>query len=208
VGNIKSSGVNLNSDGTASTPSIAFTNDPNSGVYSISDNVIGLSINGSKIGEINSNGVRSLGEVLIVEDQKTANTNGGTFTSGAWRTRDLNSVRVNRITGASLSSNQITLPAGTYRIFASAPAFDCDRHKARLYNVTSAASILDGSSEFSGDGFSSMARSIISGEFTLPVQSVLTIEHRCQNTESVGFGVASNFSVPEIYTQVIMQRLA
>ena len=28
--------------------------------------------------------------IAIIEDQKSAGTAGGTFTSGAWRTRDLN----------------------------------------------------------------------------------------------------------------------
>src|SRR5690242_14620433 len=38
---------------------------------------------------------------------------GGTFTSGAWRTRTLNEELRNTL-GASLASNQITLPAGSY----------------------------------------------------------------------------------------------
>lgn len=48
-------------------------------------------------------------------------THGGTFTAGAWRTRDLNTVLTNTISGASLSNNQITLPAGKYYVEASAP---------------------------------------------------------------------------------------
>lgn len=28
--------------------------------------------------------------IVILQDQKAQNTDGGTFTSGAWRTRDLN----------------------------------------------------------------------------------------------------------------------
>jgi hypothetical protein len=213
VGKIKTSddlligGELLASNGSVSNPSLSFTNDSNSGLYSISDNVIGLAINGTKRGEINTNGLQALDNILIVEDEKTANTAGGTFTSGAWRTRDLNTVRVNRVTGASLSSNQITLPAGTYRIFASAPAFNVTQHKLRLYNVTSSVKILDGTSERSVSN--TTTRSIIIGEFTITVQSALIIEHRCASSLTIdGFGIVSNFSEPEIYTQVLIQRLA
>jgi hypothetical protein len=165
-----------------------------------------LAINGTKAGEINSNGVRSLGEVLIVEDEKPTNTAGGTFTSGAWRTRDLNSVRVNRITGASLASIQITLPAGTYRIFAKAPGYVVSFHKIRLYNVTDSVAILIGSNENSGGV---ITVSMINAEFTLASTKSLTIEHRCATTRaSDGFGGATNFSEPEIYTQVLVQRIA
>jgi hypothetical protein len=205
VGNIKSSGEVLASNGTVSNPSLSFTNDSNSGLYSISDNVIGLAINGTKRGEINTNGLQALDNVLIIEDEKPNNTDGGTFTSGAWRTRVLNSVRVNRITGASLASNQITLPSGTYRIFASAPAAGVNRHKTRLYNVTASSKIVDGATEYATGG----TRSIIYNEFTLSLQSLITIEHRCDTTISAsGFGIASGFSEPEIYTQVFIQRLA
>ncbi len=35
---------------------------------------------------------------------------------GGWHTRNLNTVRENTTAGASIASNQITIPAGTYRI--------------------------------------------------------------------------------------------
>ena len=53
---------------------------------------------------------------LHVRDEKAANTPGGTFTASAWQKRDLNTVKTNQISGASLASNQITLPAGTYHV--------------------------------------------------------------------------------------------
>ncbi len=59
----------------------------------------------------------SLGDqMVVVVDEKAANTSGGTFTSGAWQTRTLNTLTVNDDGIASLSDDQITLPAGTYEI--------------------------------------------------------------------------------------------
>jgi hypothetical protein len=59
-------------------------------------------------------------QLLHVRDEKTL-ADGGTSTS-SYTKRDLNTVVTNEIAGASLSSNQITLPSGTYYINASAPA--------------------------------------------------------------------------------------
>ena len=73
-------------------------------------------------------GCLNMNSFLHIQDQKPQGTNGGTFTSGAWRTRDLNTVLTNTITGASLADNQITLPAGKYYVEASAPAYQTFAH--------------------------------------------------------------------------------
>lgn len=54
--------------------------------------------------------------VAVIQDQKSSGTDGGTFTSGAWRTRTLNTTVLNTIgAGFSLSSNQFTLAAAPIR---------------------------------------------------------------------------------------------
>jgi len=162
-------------------------------------------------GDVSIDGVlTSLDSILIVIDSKTANTSGGTATSGALRTRDLNTVLVNRITSASLSSNQITLPAGTYEIEASAPAFGVRMHKAVLYNITDAQVTVVGSSEYAIDsGNSGSSPSNIKGEFTIASPKIFEIQHRVSVTVATfGFGYPSNFSLDEIYTSVKIKRKA
>ena len=61
--------------------------------------------------------------VIHVQDQKPAGTSGGAFAAGAWQVRDLNAVVANSISGASLSGNRITLPAGKYVVSASRQPF-------------------------------------------------------------------------------------
>lgn len=148
---------------------------------------------------------------LQYRDQQTANTQGGTFTSGAWRTRVLNT-EVTDVGGfGSLSSNQITLSSGTYRIFATAPAFDVNRHKARLQNVTDGATVLIGSSEYAYAGAGSdgsQSSSTISGIFTIAASKALEVQHQCQTTRAnQGFGVESNFGVVEVYTVVELWKI-
>lgn len=147
-------------------------------------------------------------QMLHVRDEKAQNTQGGTFTSGAWRTRDLNTSKVNTITGASLGSNQITLPAGTYFIEASAPALLVDAHQAKLYNVTDTADVIIGTSEYSGTADSVGGRSHVIGQFTLSAAKTLELQHRCATTRATnGFGAAGNFTT-EVYSEVKIWRTA
>jgi hypothetical protein len=147
--------------------------------------------------------------ILHVRDEKTANTAGGTFTQDAWRTRTLNTVKTNEISGASLGSNQITLPTGTYFIDASAPAVLVQKHKARLYNITDSEDALIGTSEITETSAASTP-SKIKGRFTIAAQKVFQIQHYCSVTRSTdGFGIASNIdSKVEVYTEVLIWKVA
>lgn len=147
-------------------------------------------------------------ELLYVRDQKPSGTDGGTFTSGAWRTRDLNSVKLNQISGASVASNQITLPAGDYLAIASAPAFETVQHQTRLRNITANTTITEGTSEQSNSIYPTTTRSWIFSRFTLAAERDLEIQHRCNTTSSTdGFGSASSFGEVEVYTTVFVWKV-
>lgn len=142
-----------------------------------------------------------------IRDVKSLGVDGGTFTQGAWQTRTLNVIETD--TGdITLSSNQITLQPGTYSILAFAPGHDVVRHQARLYNITSAAQAIAGTNEYSSaGGDDGTTRSIIMGQFSVSVVSVLEIQHRCQTTTvTVGFGAACSFT-NEIYTELELTRI-
>lgn len=152
----------------------------------------------------------SSGDYILIRDEKAQGTSGGTFTAGAWRTRDLNTEVDDTGGYASIGSNQITLLAGTYRVHIQAPAYFCARHQARLYSITDSALVLTGSSGYSGsvsniaDG--STVFSIIDGRFTLSGTKVLEVQHQSEETRAThGFGVASNFGT-EVYTIFVATR--
>ena len=145
---------------------------------------------------------------VCVRDKKTQNTHGGTFTSGDWRTRDLNEELADIAGIASVASNQITLEAGTYRCLIYAPAYAVNSHQAILYNVTTAAVLVVGTSTFAYQVHYVQNRSIISGRFTLTNTSVLEVRHRCSATQATtGWGTAANYT-DEIYTVVELWREA
>jgi hypothetical protein len=149
-------------------------------------------------------------ELLHVRDEKVANTSGGTFTSGAWRTRTLNTSVTNEISGASLSSNQITLPSGTYYIFGSANVgYAVGTHAAKLRNTTDSSDTIIGSSEYvaTADGVSN--KSFVIGRFTISAQKVFELQHQCSNTVSTdGFGVNISFVANQVFADVQIWKVA
>ncbi len=147
-------------------------------------------------------------QILHVQDQKASGTAGGTFTSGAWQTRTLNTVVTNTISGASLAGNQITLPAGTYDIEARAVANKVNFHKAKFCTVAP-ADILIGTSEVAASGDDTVTSSRVNGRFVLATETVLELRHRCSMTcNTTGFGNPSNMGVIEIYADVLIRKIA
>jgi hypothetical protein len=148
--------------------------------------------------------------LLHVRDEKSAGTDGGAFTSGSFQTRTLNTVMTNEISGASLSSNQIILPSGTYYIEALAPAVYVDRHKTKLRNITDSTDTLIGTTESTGiDAVDyNSTTSFVRGRFTITAQKTFELQHRAENTLAFGFGYNSNFGVVEVYADVQIWKVA
>ncbi len=145
---------------------------------------------------------------LQYRDEQAQNTAGGTFTTGAWRTRVLNT-EVSDVGGhGSLASNQITLAAGTYLIDATAPAFNTQRHQLRLQNVTDATTILIGQSDWAFEGVSGVQTAAqLRGIFTVAASKALELQHQSQRTQATnGFGEAANFTT-EVYAVVELWKI-
>lgn len=149
-------------------------------------------------------------QVMHVQDQKAATVDSGTFTSGAWRRRDLNTTVINTIPGASLTSDIITLPAGTYHVIGTVPAYGAGRHQALLRNSSTSAILIRGTSEYSQTGTATDAtsnNSILNGILTITSTTTLEIVHRCSTTfVSFGFGAPTQFDY-NVYTNVFIRRL-
>lgn len=147
--------------------------------------------------------------VAFISEEQTSGTDGGTFTSGAWQTRVLNTLSDPSSIVTSLSSNQFVLPAGTYEISVTAPAVLVDSHKAKLRNTTDASDTLIGSSEYTSSSSPIATSSLIEGVFTIAGSKTFEIQHQCSTTRATnGFGAASSFSVNEVYTQIRISKIA
>ena len=166
---------------------------------------------GSAWVQVNGGGGGSTGYILI-QDQKSVGTGGGTFASGAWRTRDMNTI-VTDTTGAVTLNNTgagpgIVLPAGTYRAQIRVPAALVDGHKARLQNTTDATTTLLGTSEYMNVGTEAANTwSVIEGRFTIAGTKTFEVQHQCETTSANAGarGIRSSIDT-EIYTTVELTK--
>ena len=111
-------------------------------------------------------------QLLHIQDQKTNGTDGGQFSAGN-NDRPLNTVLTNEITGASLSSNQITLPSGTYYINVTCPTYLTQRAKISWYNVTDSSYTIVGLNNYGSVAVS--MNNNLSGRFTITSQKVFKV---------------------------------
>ena len=134
----------------------------------------------------------------IIGDQKSSGTAGGAFTSGDWRTHDLQTEFSDPDGIVSISSNQFTLQAGTYLITYRTIAYAVASSVAKIYNVTDSADVANSFSQ-SVYARSSSGHTIPAiGSVRFTISGAKTFELRQQGTTthvSAGFGVASSFSV-------------
>jgi hypothetical protein len=151
----------------------------------------------------------SLTSVLWVRDEKASGAGGGTAAASSYTTRTLNTIKKNTISGASVASNQITLPAGTYRVSFSAPAYSVSGHQAYLYNVTDAATAISGSTAYVS-GTSVQTESGVRGtEIVLTASKVFELRHWTNtNTAGTGLGLMASSGQGEVYAQVFIEKVS
>ena len=203
--------VGVTTIGSAST--ISFTTGPSDiGSAATVENIDGtfsLNITGnitasSFVGiasELSGVGIKAYAQVV---DQKGYSDHGGTFTNGAWRTRDLNTLLIDGdmfgntsgAIGVSVSSNKFTLPAGTYVIDYDASSFRVNRNSTRLYNVTDGevvgggTTIIPSTHNYQYNNWYAMSRCFgYSPKITLTGSTEFRVEHQCATSiTDYGFG--------------------
>jgi hypothetical protein len=110
-------------------------------------------------------------------------TGAQTFTGNTWVTRSLSTTIRNDITGAVLTSSQLSLPAGTYRFRVADYVMGTDNLfcTVRLFNVTDNAAIPNGTVyvRWGLQGWQSQTLlADIVTESTFATTTVIRIEHR------------------------------
>lgn len=149
--------------------------------------------------------------LLHVRQEETDGTAGGTLTAATWNVRVLNTVPTNEISGASVASNQITLPAGTYEITANAMAYLVNGTRLRLRDTTGVATLIAGmNANAHATASSQMGMPTLRGRFTLTVTSVLELQQWAQATRaSDGAGIIStDTDEVEVYADVMIEKVS
>ena len=137
----------------------------------------------------------------IISDTKASNVNGGTFTSGAWRTRDLQTENADPDSIVSISSNQFTLQAGSYLIKFQSTGYHVNRHITRLRDITNSATKGYGILVYSNTSNSTSGISHGMARVTISGATVYEIQHACQTTKSTnGMGLNTYIDTSGSYT--------
>jgi hypothetical protein len=148
-------------------------------------------------------------EIASFTEYQANNTAGGTSTTGSFIKRVLNTTLTNSITGCTLTSSVISLPAGTYRIDASSAFLASNSAKIKLRNTTDSTdtiigvNILNNTTNFTG------ASAFLSGTFTIAATKNFEIQYRVATGQSSnGLGEASNFGISECYSVCTIEKIA
>ena len=143
----------------------------------------------------------------VICDSKATGVDGGSATSGAFRTRDLNTEISDQDGIVSIASNQFTLAAGNYLIRWSAPACNVSRHQTRLRDITNTATVSAGTAEYVASVL--QTRSFGSARVSITGNTVYEVQHLVQTTvANIGFGFGQNTGENQIYTLVEIFREA
>lgn len=143
---------------------------------------------------------------LHVRNQQASGVmSGDSFTGSATISRVLNTTVANTLTGASLSSSNVTLPAGTYDCLISAPGYNQAANKASLYDVTAAATVLVGTSANAVNG-GQISTSVVRGRFTIAAAHVFSVKHWASGAGNGGYPTTSG--LVEVYTEALFWKVA
>lgn len=156
---------------------------------------------------------KTVSGIAGIQQDKVDNTTPGGLTSGSWVTRVLNSMGLNDggVSSHNAGTGEITLAAGTYRLYAGALGYKVDRHCIRIWNVTDAAQINQaGFPAHAPAAADIQTMSELFIRFTLAGTKVIRMEQRCETTNATdGLGKAQNFGLSNnIYAYVYIFKEA
>jgi len=146
--------------------------------------------------------------IATISDVKASGSFGGTFTSGSYQTRVLNTLDDPTGIVTSLTSNQFILPIGEYNFEIFGTAYRVGIHKLKLRNITDSTDALIGSTQVSGTADSTTSVSYVSGKVVLAAPKTFELQHRCTTTVATnGFGDAAAFGDTERYSEITITKV-
>ena len=147
--------------------------------------------------------------LLHVRDQRSAGTVAGSPSLGT-NIRVLNTILENDI-GASLSSNRVTLTAGTYMCRAVVPGYRTDEHRACLYNFSDSNIELVGSNNFAASSGTPRQQnpSMVQGRFTINSTKTFELRQEINSTAGAtqGLGNESTSGKVEAYADLMIRKI-
>jgi hypothetical protein len=145
-------------------------------------------------------------DYILAQYSVTSGTTAEAITVNTWTSRNLNTLVTDTSGNASLASNLLTIPAGTYEYSAisSSWASSAVTGRTRLWNNTDSSTIgvSLAASTVAGGSVYTEAR----GRFTIAGSKALAVQ-TYQNVTGNGGGPLSVASTNEIYVQLELRRI-
>lgn len=155
---------------------------------------------GTILGYVQTDNYERLGvhNLLHVQERTYSGASAGTFTSGAWRTRNINTVVINNLNGSTLNTGILTLPSGRYIAEFTAAAIKVDNHSAKLHKISPLPEdLIIGTIECSSNADYTQTSSYGFGDFILDSTSELSLSHIGLTTRlDFGLGLGSSLELP------------
>lgn len=153
---------------------------------------------------------------------QTSGTGGGVGVNAAWTVVPLNTKDSDTASIGSLSSNQLTIPIGTYKVTALVPVFTTSGNgcslKIRLYNNTDSTVLIEGQSNpgysagtSGGDGTAHSNFSLIQGVFTLSGSKAISLQYYAVNltaSASTDLGTPASSGDSEVYATITVEKIS
>jgi hypothetical protein len=145
-------------------------------------------------------------ERMVVTDRRAAGGDGGTATAGAWTQREINTEEHNSIVGASLATDTVTLPAGTYSIRGFAVLYgNCRRAHNRLEFAASGTII---SSSAYASSYGQVHTTVFNDVITLAAEDTFDLEYYVATTVATyGVGIGADTAEDDIYSTIEITKL-
>jgi hypothetical protein len=157
---------------------------------------------GTTLNELGAGGGGSISTCRLTHGTGNG-TDGGTYSTAlVWQTRPLSSI-VDNGTGITLSSNQITIPAGKWYLTGWFSFFRTDQSRLRLQNITDATTEAKGPGGYSAAGDETSPNLNISAYIDLASTKTFEIQHFGRRAEtSSAFGVSVSEGGTEVWANV------
>ena len=146
-------------------------------------------------------------QVASFTEYQASGTAGGTSTTGSFLKRTLNTTLVNTITSCTLTSSVISLPAGTYSVFASSAFIFSQSTQIRLQNTSDASTTIAGIVTFSNDA-NNDPTAVLAGTFTIAATKNFELQYRVERGQSSdGLGRNLNYG-DNCFSTIQIQKVA
>lgn len=145
-------------------------------------------------------------QIAYLSEQQPSGTAGGTSIATTWTTRTLNTLVDTTAIVTSLTSNQFTLSAGTYRISAVSTFYTANNVKIRIRNITDNTTAIVGQTVVGSTSTYPLAS--LDGEIVISSSKTFALQYYVQaGTATLGLGQPVSSGEMEIYSQLAITKI-